>query len=69
MEDKLLIADKEISNRLLVGTGKFSKKSLIRDSLEASGAQIVTVALRRVDVESDAENILKYIPDDMYFDA
>ena len=48
--DPLKIKDREFSSRLFVGTGKFSSPELMRASLEASGASIVTVALRRVDL-------------------
>lgn len=63
MEDKLIIGSKELSSRLFVGTGKFSDKSLIRDVLEASKADVVTVALRRVDQTSHDENVLDHIPE------
>ncbi|MFH1836710.1 MAG: thiazole synthase [Candidatus Omnitrophota bacterium] len=63
MEDTLKIGGKEIRNRLFLGTGKFSDKSIIRDVLEESGSEVVTVALRRVDTDSDDENILDHIPD------
>ncbi|MGB3241271.1 MAG: thiazole synthase [Candidatus Omnitrophota bacterium] len=63
MEDMLKIGGKEIKNRFFVGTGKFSNKPLVKRVLEESGAEVVTVALRRVDVESSDENILDYIPE------
>lgn len=62
MTDQLIIAGKKISNRLLIGTGKFSNKSIIRDVLETTEVEIVTVALRRIDMESKEDNILDYIP-------
>lgn len=62
MEDILRIAGKEIRNRLFIGTGKFPDKSVVKDVLEESGADVVTVALRRVDTESSKDNILDYIP-------
>jgi thiazole synthase len=62
--DILKIGDKEINNRLLVGTGKLADKKLIKDILIESGAEIVTVALRRVDQDSKDQNILDYIPKD-----
>lgn len=43
------IADKEFTSRLMVGTGKFSDYETMQKAHEASGAQIVTVAIRRVD--------------------
>ena len=63
MGDILQIADKSIQNRLFVGTGKFSDKSLVRKVLEESQADVVTVALRRVDADSKDENILDRIPE------
>jgi len=62
MSDSLIIAGKEIKNRLFVGTGKFPNKPIIKDVLERAETEIVTVALRRVDLESKEDNILDYIP-------
>ena len=62
MEDLLNIGGKAIKNRLFVGTGKFSSYPLMKEALESSGAEVVTVALRRVDTASRQENILDYIP-------
>jgi len=64
MEDFLRIGDKMIKNRLFIGTGKFPNKPIIKDVLEASEVDVVTVALRRVDAEADEENVLNYIPED-----
>jgi thiazole synthase len=63
MDDFLKIADKVFSNRLFVGTGKFPDKRIVKDVLSISGCQVVTVALRRVDEDSEEENILDYIPE------
>lgn len=60
--DALVLGDVEFSSRLLTGTGKFASKSLITPMLEASGSQMITVALRRVDPHGDNENILNFIP-------
>ena len=62
MEDLLNIGGKDIRSRLFVGTGKFSSYPLMKEALESSGAEVVTVALRRVDTASRQENILDYIP-------
>ena len=62
MEDILRIGGREIKNRLFIGTGKFSSYNVMKLALEASNAEIVTVALRRVDEASKTENILDYIP-------
>ena len=50
MNSPLVIAGREFSSRLLLGTGKFASNELMRDALEASGTEIVTVALRRADL-------------------
>ena len=50
-EDYLEIGGVKISCRLFVGTGKFSSHQLMRDALLAAGADVTTVALRRVTVE------------------
>lgn len=63
MEDKLIIGGKEINNRLFIGTGKFADKSIIYDVLKSSEAQVVTVAVRRIDEKSKDENVLKFIPE------
>lgn len=62
MEDVLAIGGRKITNRLFVGTGKFSSYELMERALEASGAEVVTVALRRVDSASKSENILDFVP-------
>ncbi len=62
MADLLSIGGKAISNRLFIGTGKFSSYQLMKDALESAQAEVVTVALRRVDIGSKADNILDYIP-------
>jgi len=61
----LTIAGKTFSSRFMLGTGKFKNKSDVTDSITASGTQIVTVALRRIDIERHEENILEYIPSDV----
>lgn len=52
---KLIIAGKEFSSRLFVGTGKFSSNELMKDALSESGTEMVTMALRRINL-SDAEH-------------
>ena len=58
----LIIAGKAFTNRFFLGTGKFKNKKDLADSIEASSTEIVTVALRRIDLERHEENILEYIP-------
>ncbi|MCK5081549.1 MAG: thiazole synthase, partial [Candidatus Omnitrophica bacterium] len=62
-DSPLTIAGKTFTSRFMLGTGKFKNKSDVEKSIGASGAEIVTVALRRIDVERHEENILQYIPE------
>jgi len=65
----LVIAARKFSSRLLLGTGKFASNELMRDALEASGTQIVTVALRRADLSGNKDpfaNILDFIDAEKY---
>jgi thiazole synthase len=60
--DTFKIANHEFSSRLLSGTGKFRDKNDIEKMLKSSGSQIITIALRRVNLENPQDNILNYIP-------
>jgi len=62
----LKIADRTFQSRLLVGTGKFSSNSIMQQAIEASGAQIVTVALRRVDLTNPQDDIMGAIDKERY---
>ncbi len=62
-DECLILGDKKFSNRLFTGTGKFASNELISPMLEASGSQMITIALRRIDPKGGSENILNYIPD------
>lgn len=59
------LKDQSYNSRLIIGSGKFSSNALMPEVIEASGAEIVTLALRRVDMEGGEEDILSYIPDTM----
>lgn len=61
--DKLVVGGVELKSRLFVGTGKYHSNRIIPDVIRLSGAQVVTVALRRVDFESRDENMLNFIPE------
>lgn len=64
----LKIADKTFSSRLIVGSARFPDPETMRKSLKASGTEIVTVALRRANLDrEDEENILSYLEGDDYF--
>ena len=62
MDDFLEIAGEKLSNRLFVGTGKFTSYALMKLALEAAETEVATVALRRVNEDSKTENIMDYIP-------
>jgi len=64
--DVLTIADRTFSSRLLLGTGKFASPEIMRDALAASRTEIVTVALRRVDLDAPHEDILDFIDRKQY---
>ncbi len=64
--DKLIIADKKFDSRLLVGTGKFSSNQAMADAIAASSTDIVTVALRRVDIENAQDDMLSHIDREQY---
>ncbi|MCS7083891.1 MAG: thiazole synthase [Aquificaceae bacterium] len=67
MEDYLEIANRRFSSRLMIGSGKFKSFQQTKEVLEASGAEIITVAVRRVNItEKDKENLLDYIDPKVY---
>lgn len=59
--EKLIIAGKEFNSRLFLGTGKFSSNQLMEDSILASGCEMVTVAMKRVDLDDKEDDMLKHI--------
>jgi thiazole synthase len=62
MEDTpLVVGGKEFTSRLIVGTGKYGSLEVMRQAHEESGAQLVTVAIRRVSLPGSGESILDYI--------
>jgi thiazole synthase len=67
-DDTLVIAGKSYHSRLLTGTGKFSGLEQTRDATQASGAQIVTVAIRRSNIGQNPgePNLLDALPPDRY---
>src|SRR5205809_7498844 len=66
--DLFTIADKTFSSRLFVGTGKYSSPALMVKAHEASGAEMVTVAVRRVNIsDRTKESLLDYIDPSKYF--
>ena len=66
MNESLKIADRKFHSRLLIGTGKFPSGEVMRGALEASGTELVTVALRRVDLAKPENDILRWIDRSRY---
>jgi thiazole synthase len=64
-DTNLVIGGKEFSSRLIVGTGKYSSMEVMKQAHEASGAQIITVALRRVSLPS-GESLLDHLDTTRY---
>lgn len=67
-DKKLTIAGREFGSRLLVGTGKYKDNGVMVEALAASGAEVVTVAVRRVDLKRSTDDaLLNYIDPKKYF--
>lgn len=61
MKDVLKIADKVFTSRLFTGTGKFGNHSHMEEALLASGSELVTVALKRVNTDGEDDDILQHL--------
>ncbi len=61
MNDLLKLGDKAFSSRLFTGTGKFSSNALMRDAITASASELTTVALKRIDANSDDDEMLSHV--------
>lgn len=59
--DNLIIAGREFSSRLFVGTGKFRSNREMAEAIEASGTQMVTLAMKRVDMSDPADDMLAHV--------
>lgn len=57
----LKIANKEFHSRLFLGTGKFGSSKQMEEAVSASGTELVTVALKRVDLQTDTDNLLSHL--------
>jgi thiazole synthase len=67
MSDSLIIANREFRSRLLIGTGKYRSNAEMQQCHTASGAEVVTVAVRRVELDRTQESLLNYIDPQQYF--
>jgi thiazole synthase len=65
--DSLVIAGRQFRSRLIVGTGKYKSFAETARAIEASGAEMVTVAVRRVNLDRSKESLLDYIDPGKYF--
>ncbi len=66
--DPIRIGDREFESRLIVGTGKYSDNDVMMNAIRASGAEMVTVAVRRVDLDrTKEEGILHHLDPDEFF--
>ena len=63
MDDVLHIGSTTLRSRLFVGTGKYASDDVIPGVIAGSGAEVITVALRRVDLNHQKDNVLSHIPD------
>lgn len=65
MHDTLTIAGRSFGSRLVLGTGKYDSFDTMREALAASGAEMVTVAVRRVDFDDQVSDITAFLPEDL----
>lgn len=61
MENKLEIGGRGFESRLFVGTGKFASNEIMEKAIKASASQMVTVAMKRIDMENKEDDMLKHI--------
>jgi thiazole synthase len=65
-KDRFELGGRTFQSRLLVGTGKYSTFPLMKEALEISGTEIVTVAVRRVNLDRSSESLLDYVDSNRY---
>lgn len=66
MNDPFIIAGRSFTSRLLVGTGKYKDLQQTREAVKASGAEIVTVSVRRMDLSGSGESLQAALPPEQY---
>ena len=59
--EKLVIAGREFNSRLFLGTGKFNSNEVMEQAILASGTEMVTVAMKRIDMDNKEDDMLKHI--------
>ena len=65
MQDPLVIAEREFGSRLLVGTGKYESFETMRAAVLATRCELVTVAVRRIDLDARDDDITSFLPDNV----
>ena len=59
--EKLVIAGREFNSRLFLGTGKFNNNQLMAEAIKASETEMVTVAMKRIELEDKQDDLLSHI--------
>lgn len=59
--DKLIIGGREFGSRLFVGTGKFRSNQVMEEAIKASGTEMVTIAMKRIDMDNRGDDMLRHI--------
>ena len=59
--EKLIIAGREFNSRLFLGTGKFNNNELMAKAIDASESEMVTVAMKRIELEDKQDDLLTHI--------
>ena len=59
--EKLIIGGREFESRLFLGTGKFRSNQIMSETIAASGTQMVTVAMKRVDMSDPNDDMLQHV--------
>ena len=59
--EKLVIAGKEFGSRLFLGSGKFSSNQVMEEAIKASGTEMVTLAMKRIELDDKEDDMLKHI--------
>ena len=67
MSDPLIIAGRELSSRLFLGTAGYPNRKLMLDSIAASGTQMVTASIRRISLAGDDESLVDLMPENIHF--
>ena len=65
MDDSFTIAGRSFGSRLILGTGKYESFATMRDAVVSSRAELVTVAVRRIDLDEQGEDITSFLPGDV----